>query len=248
MAGGAALGLEAPPWIVGHRGAAGEAPENTLPSFLLAAQQGADMIELDVQLAADGELVVVHDWDLERLAGVPLVVEETAAAALRPHAVGAVAGAPCWIPELAEVLTALPPGLPLNLELKRRRADRARLVDAVLRAVAGRERVLVSSFDWELLRQLRRRVRELPLAPIAEREPARLLAAGRELDAATLHCHRRLATRGLAGAARRAGQPLLAYTVNQPKGARRLFGVGVAGVFTDHPGALRRGLVVGVGD
>ena len=81
MAGVAALGLEAPPWIVGHRGAAGEAPENTLPSFLLAAQQGADMIELDVQLAADGELVVVHDWDLERLAGVPLVVEETAAAA-----------------------------------------------------------------------------------------------------------------------------------------------------------------------
>jgi glycerophosphoryl diester phosphodiesterase len=230
---------------VAHRGAAGEAPENTLASFLLAAEQRADMVELDVQLAADGELVVVHDRDLRRLAGVPLVVEEVAAAALRPHAVGTVAGAPAWIPSLAEVLLALPPSLPLNLELKRWRADRDRWVDALCWTIAGRDRVLVSSFDWELLRRLRRRSPALALAPLAEREPAKLLAAGRELGATTLHCHRRLATRGLAGAARRAGRPLLAYTVNPPRSARRLFDVGVAGVFTDHPGALRRALALG---
>jgi glycerophosphoryl diester phosphodiesterase len=230
---------------VAHRGAAGEAPENTLASFLLAAEQAADMIELDVQLAGDGELVVVHDRDLRRLAGVALVVEETTAAALRRHAVGSVGGAPAWIPSLAEVLVVLPPSVPLNLELKRWRADRGRWVDALLQTIAGRDRLLVSSFDWELLQWLRRRAPALPLAPLAEREPAKLLAAGRELGAATLHCHRRLATRGLAGSARRAGRSLLAYTVNQPRAARRLFDVGVAGVFTDHPGALRRALALG---
>jgi glycerophosphoryl diester phosphodiesterase len=243
----AALGLPPPPWIVGHRGAAGEAPENTLPSLLLAVEQGADMVEVDVQLTADGELVAVHDWDLTRLAGVPLVVEEATVSALRPHPVGKLGGAPCWIPRLAEILGALPPAMPLDLELKRRRADRERLAEALLATLAaagGRHRLLVSSFDWHLLATLRRRAPALALAPIADRHPERLLAAGRELGAATLHCHRRLATRALAGTARRARRPLLAYTVNEPRAARRLFAVGVTGIFTDHPGALRRALLL----
>jgi glycerophosphoryl diester phosphodiesterase len=69
--------LPAPPWIIGHRGAAGERIENTLASFRLAIEQGADWLELDVQFAADGELVVVHDWDLRRLAGSALLIERS---------------------------------------------------------------------------------------------------------------------------------------------------------------------------
>jgi glycerophosphoryl diester phosphodiesterase len=203
------------------------------------------MLELDLQLTVDGVLVVVHDWDLMRLAGVPLVVEESGSAALRALAVGFLAGVPCWLPRLDEVLAALPAALPLNLELKRRRASRERLSAALLPAIAasgGRERLLVSSFDWPLLALLRARAADLPLAPLAESDPKALLAAGRELAAASLHCHRGLATRTLVAAARRDGRPLLAYTVDEPKVARRLFAVGVAGVFTDRPGFLRRGL------
>lgn len=54
------------PWIIGHRGASGEAPENTLPAFRLALEQGADLIETDVHLTADGALVAIHDHTLDR--------------------------------------------------------------------------------------------------------------------------------------------------------------------------------------
>ena len=50
-----------------HRGASGYAPENTLEAFLLAAEQGADGVELDVQLTKDGEMVVVHDEEIDRV-------------------------------------------------------------------------------------------------------------------------------------------------------------------------------------
>lgn len=62
------MNLPPSPWIIGHRGASGESPENTLESFQLAVTQGACMIEMDLQLTADGHIVVVHDWTLERLA------------------------------------------------------------------------------------------------------------------------------------------------------------------------------------
>ena len=54
------------PWVIGHRGASGEAPENTLPAFRLALEQGADLIETDVHLTADGVPVIIHDHSLDR--------------------------------------------------------------------------------------------------------------------------------------------------------------------------------------
>src|SRR5690242_17990088 len=54
------------PYIIGHRGASGEAPENTMSAFALALSQGADLIELDVQMTADGVLVVIHDFAVDR--------------------------------------------------------------------------------------------------------------------------------------------------------------------------------------
>src|SRR5690606_31538793 len=70
-------GLPPPPWMLGHRGAPAEATENSVASLLAAAAAGADAIECDVQLTADGEPVVFHDWTLERLAAEPAVVEAT---------------------------------------------------------------------------------------------------------------------------------------------------------------------------
>lgn len=240
------LGLPAPPWIVGHRGAAGEAPENTLESFARAVEQGASMIELDVQLTADGHAVVVHDWTLRRLAGSRLRVETATLDRLRSRNVGRYLrpdGPPAILPTLAEVLAALPPALPLNLELKRTLASRAALVEATLARVGGRGGVLVSGFDWEMLRLCRERSAGLALAPLTEEDDVEaLLAVADELGAVSLHCHHRIADRDLVRRAAAAGRPVLAYTVNRAELARRLLGRGVAGVFTDFPGQLRREL------
>lgn len=236
------LALPPPPWIVGHRGVRAEITENTVAGFRAAAAQGADMVEMDVQLTADGIPVAFHDWDLERLAGRSEVVERTSSAALaavRVHDPEAADGERHPIPRLAEALDALPPDLPVNLELKRRQAEPTAFVGALEPWLERPGGMLVSSFDWELLAELKTRHPQLPLAPLARRDAGALLAAGERLAAFSLHCRESLASRRLARAAAAAGRPLLAYTVNDAARARRLLAMGLAGLFTDRPGALR---------
>ncbi len=234
------LDLPSPPWIVGHRGAAGEAVENTLPSFRRAVADGADMVELDVQLTADGELVVLHDWDLARLAGTPWQVEETRwedLATLQLRGRGGEGGGS--VARLADVLDALPPAFPLDVEIKRRRAERGALCEAVLAATAGRRNLLLSSFDHELLREVRRRAPGAAVAPLASEHALEALATAQRLGAVSLHVATRLADRALLAAAQAAALPVLAFTVDDAATARALFALGVAGVFTDFPGRLR---------
>lgn len=235
-----AVGLGAPPWILGHRGAPVAETENTVASVRRAVALGVDAVEIDVQLTADGEPAVVHDWSLERLAGSPLVVEravwrELARVAVRDSRLDATERP---IPRLADVLNAVPRELPVNVELKRREADPGRLADAMLAHLAGRSRVWVSSFDWELLALLRRRDPELPLAPLASRRRRRFEAVAAELDAVALHCATRVVSRALLTRALKVGHPLLVYTVNDPPQASELIARGVAGLFTDDPATL----------
>lgn len=237
------LGLPAPPWIVGHRGAAGEALENTLASFTLAVAERADMIELDLQRTADGRLVAFHDWDLSRLGGAAITIEEASWGRLREVELRPFPGEPAArMPELREVLATLPTTLPVNLELKRRLAGREALAAAVVDEIGERPNVLLSSFDWELLAELRRRAPQAALAPIADSAPLGALAAAKALGAAALHVARRLVRPALVRAAGEARLPILAYTVNRVGPAQKLLRGGVSGVFTDFPGRLRRQL------
>ncbi len=234
--------LSPAPWIVGHRGAAGEEIENTLKSVLLAIEQRADLVEIDVQLTADGDLVVFHDWTLERLAGRPETVEQMPLDRLRGVRLLGTHGNGGRIASLDEILTAVPDGVALNLEIKRRGADRQLLASRLLRGIAGRPGVLVSSFDWELLTILRSLDADLPLAPLGKKNRSALARAGKRLGAVSLHAHRRISTAYLMRLAKRDRRPVLAYTVNEPEEARELLALGVAGLFTDFPGRLRRSL------
>lgn len=220
-----------PPWIIGHRGVAAEALENSLPSLQLAVAQHADMIELDVQLTADGELVVFHDWDLERLAGRPEVIEETTRARLVELF--------DEISTLPGVLEALPADMPLNVELKRQSAEPEAFARSLASALGDRPRILISSFDLRLLEVVHSGLPDRRLAPLGDDSPGELLAAALRLSAWSVNCHHSLADRELVD---RAARPVLAYTVNDVDQARELFDQGVAGVFTDSPGRLRREL------
>jgi glycerophosphoryl diester phosphodiesterase len=234
--------------VVAHRGASADRLENTIDACLLAVAAGAPMLEIDVQLAADGELVVFHDWTLERLAGDGRAVESLTSNELRAIELALVPrgdDAPTLrghAPTFAALLASLPVDLPLDVEVKRRHADRGRIADAVARAIGRRENALVSSFDWEQLATLRELCPDQALAPIADRDTAALLAAGERLGAWSVHAHRRLVTPELVAAAAEAGRPLLVYTVNEVEEARALFARGVAGVFTDHAARLLHGI------
>ncbi len=230
------LELPSAPWIVGHRGAAGEICENTLASFRRALEAGVDMIELDIQMTQDGELVCFHDWTLARLGGRADAVEESSS-----DLVTRITIAPdgSRIPLLRDALEVIPASVPLNVELKRRRAPPVKLVRRVLDQLDGRGQILVSSFDWKFLETLRKLAPDLPLAPIERHQPGKLLAAGKALGAFSLHCHRRLVTRHFIERAAAEGfDRVLAYTVNEPRQAEQLIEDGVSGFFTDMPTKL----------
>jgi glycerophosphoryl diester phosphodiesterase len=224
--------------VIGHRGDSAAALENTLESCRRAAAAGVAMVEVDVQLSSDGELVVFHDHDLRRLAGDPGVVEDLPARELLGRPLSLRRGGRLLtgaLPSLGELLQGLPPALPVNLELKRRAASRTAIVERLAELAPPGRQLLVSSFDWELLALARRRLPSLALAPLASRAASPLLAAAAELEAWGLCCATRVAAEVLAATPAR---PVLVYTVDRIRDARRWRELGASGWFTDRPARL----------
>lgn len=231
------LSLPERPWIVAHRGASEVLAENTLAAFERGVAEGCHMVELDLQMTLDEELVAVHDFEVE-VGGRMVRPEGVEVGTLREEGPGPEAGRETPFPTLEEVLEALSEQVPLNLELKRETADPGRWADVLSETLGGRGNVLLSSFDWALLEEVRRAFPGTPVSPIGSRKPHDLLRAAERLDAWGVHCHRRLAFSDFVDAASASRWPVLVYTVNEAASARQLFERGVAGVFTDAPGRM----------
>lgn len=155
-----------------HRGALLEQVENTLPAFTRALELGADGVELDVRLSADGEVVVFHDEDLSRLAGRPDRIASLTWAQL--SAARLVRGA--RIPRLSDLLAVWPADKWLDVELK---PGGERLSQATVAALAGRENTFLSSFDPRMLAHARASGWPHEMALLLERQsPAFLHAEG----------------------------------------------------------------------
>jgi glycerophosphoryl diester phosphodiesterase len=240
---------EGRPLVLGHRGASGEAPENTLAAFRLAMTQGADGVELDVRRCATGEVVVIHDEDLARVGGVPLRVEASPLAALRELDVGAWKG-PRFrgerIPLLAEAFEALP-GAVVNVELKGAGRDLSlahAAAEVIWRANAG-GRVVVSSFDWRLLAAYRLASPEVPAGLLFEASHAwrlRTWLGIRAVRPAAVHPDVALATDERVRRWSARGLAVNVWTVDDAGEAARLARAGAAAVITNVPGRIRAAL------
>jgi len=227
-------------FLYAHRGASAEAPENTLAAFRRAVAAGADGIELDVHLCADGVPVVIHDETLERTTdGAGAVAAQPLAALARLDAGGWFA--PQFygekLPTLAATLHLLAGRLRLNLEVKDARAGGAVL--ELLRHFPQAEAV-VSSFDHRLLAHLRHLAPDLPLAVLLDSgDWHRALARAAALRACAFHPQVDLVSRPLLAACRRLDLPVYVWTVDDPGLARSLARSGVAGLFTNDPAGMR---------
>jgi glycerophosphoryl diester phosphodiesterase len=226
--------------VIGHRGASAHAPENSLTSFALAAELGADAIELDIRLTADGWPIVMHDATVDRTTGGHGAVAGLTLAQVRELATAD--GRP--VPTLDEVFEAFGPALLYNLELKGQGLFGRDLATAVADRIEGHQlasRVLVSSFNPLLLRRGRRHfARSTPLALIKGHRragPADLLFSGPAENP-----DYRLVDEKYMARARRRGQRVFAWTVDQAAEARRLARLGVHGLITNHPAAIISGL------
>ena len=238
------------PVVLAHRGASAEAPENTAAAFRLALERGADGVELDVWRCATGEVVVVHDEDLERLAGQPVSVRRAPWSTLRGLDVGS------WFQPrfagerlltLPEALECLGPAALVNVELKGERLGDPGLPAAVakiLGAAPSPERFVVSSFNPALLWRFAAAVRGLsparrPASALlfepGQAWPFRHAAAASWLRPSALHpavelCRVRELRRW-----RAAGYDVTAWTVDDPAVALALWEARVTGVITNRP-------------
>jgi len=229
--------MPAPPILVhGHRGARAVLPENTLPAFAYAIAVGADFLEMDVAVTRDDVVVVSHDPRLK-----------SARVALRQLTLAEIAHS-TTIPTLDQVLD-LGAGGPVqfNIEIKSfpKRPALApppeRFAELVLQAVRRRqleERVMVQSFDFRVLRAMRKLAPEIRLAALYVGPPRSLLAIARAAGTSIVAPHRALVTRARVRAAHAAGIAVVPWTANRPAAWNRLIAAQVDGIITDDPAAL----------
>ena len=151
--------------VFAHRGASGYAPENTLEAFALAIRQGADGIELDVQLSSDGIPVVIHDETIDRVTDKTGYVKDYTLQELKELTVlkdRFPAYNQSKIPTLKEVLEAVKPsGIQVNIELKTGiywYPDIEKKVAEIVEETGMKDRIVYSSFNHYSVQRLRRRI------------------------------------------------------------------------------------------
>ena len=220
--------------IIGHRGAAGVFPENTLAGFAGAIELGVDGVELDVRMA-ESEIVVIHDERVDRTTNGTGTVSGLGFAELRRLD----AGNGQRIPTLAEVLALIPAHVMVNIELKG--AATALPVAGIVGDLAvdgqtkGLPALLVSSFDHDELRRFHEVCPGVPCAPLAGRWSDSLESVAGVLDAWSVNLSLRAVTEARVRAVRSWGRRCLVFTVNDPHRVQELTAMGVSGVFTDYP-------------
>lgn len=223
-----------PFYIIGHRGAPALAPENTIPSFTRAIEEGVNGIELDVH-KVDQHLVVIHDESVDRTSNGKGVLQEFSFEALRKLDFGEGA----TIPTLVEVIETVPTSILINVELK---GHHTGTVVAQLLPNYPTHRFLVSSFDRRELVLFTEKFgtqSNTEVALLGVRLTVKLMEEAEQLDVKTLNVSNKFLKAKQLSLALQNGFRIYVYAVNEVTRARHLRDVGVFGVFTDDPATLK---------
>lgn len=232
------------PLVIAHRGASADAPENTIAAFELALHRGADGIQLDVHLSRDDQLVVIHDFTLERTTDGAGPVRGLTVRELKRLDAGGWRGRPFVgqrVQTLQEVLERFRDRTRFWIELKGGPELYAGIEEQVVSMIEIYdvvERCLVQSFDRGSLAHIHGMNRDVKLGVLAGREPIEPLLAVPGAAQAVCPAYDLLDREAVAGI-RAAGLECYVWTVNEPAQVDRLIGWGVSGIITDQPGLLR---------
>ena len=242
--------------IIAHRGASFDAPENTLAAMNLAWEQNADAIELDLWLSKDGRLVVFHDADAKRIAGVPRKIADLTWAEVQQLDAGSWKNAQFKgerIPTLESILLTIPKGRRAVLEIK----CGPEIVPELKRVLAASKRspreLAIISFNFESLKASRERFPEIEhyflhsykkdpaTGKFPELKPLIARAQAARFHGLNLHFDWPVDDR-FVREVKSAGLKMLVWTVNDAAVAKRLASAGVDAITTDRPGWLREQL------
>lgn len=235
------------PRVIGHRGAAGHAPENTLAGFRRAAMFGIRWVEFDVALTRDNEPVLLHDETVDRTTDGKGRLAAMTLGALQQLDAGSWKSAEFAgerVPTLTEAFDMLHElGLGANIEIKPTKGREAETGAVVAQQVAATwpaslPRPLLSSFKPEALAAARDAAPQLARGYLTNRLTRGWQKEAGALGCVSMHLSQRTLSRETAAEVRQAGYRLLSYTVNEAARARLLFDWGVEAVFTDYPDRL----------
>lgn len=248
-----------PPRVYGHRGAAGVAPENTLPSFALAIALGATHLELDVHATRDGEIVVLHDPLLDRTTDAVGPVRERTWAEVAALDAGwhfshdgrtfPYRGQGVRVPRLAEVLAAFP-GQRFNIEIKQGDPPIVDATLALLAAAGALERTLLAAEHDDIMAAIRAAGGERVATGMSVGDVLAFLdrllrddwdgyrPPGRALQVPPAHAGVEIVTAASVAAAHRAGLEMHVWTINERAEIDRLLDLGVDGIMSDLPGLV----------
>lgn len=244
----------AEPFLVAHRGASHDAPENTLPAFKLAWEQGADAIEGDFHLTKDGKIVCTHDYDTKRVSGTKKIVKNSTLAELQALDAGA------WFkpefkgthfPTLLDVTATIPAGKKIYIEVKCGPEILPAMLEDLAESGLAAEQIVVISFNAPVIRELeklRPEFRTCWLSSFEKKSPLDpssddVLKTVREIkaDGFSSKADSRLDS-DFINKIRDAGIEYHCWTVDSPETADRFLKLGAMSITTNRPEFLRQSL------
>lgn len=238
--------------VLGHRGAAGNAPENTLLAFIKGAELGVDGFEFDVQLTRDGEIVICHDERLDRTSDGQGWLKDYSLRELKTFNFGVRFGVYAPIPTLKELLELVLEVQPrkndgkafvLNVEMKSGLISYPGLGDKVVECLGQYgmlAQTIISSFDHTPLLELSRHFPGVETGVLYAGGLLRPWEYAGQLGAKHLHPHLAFVDQNLVREAHRRGLGVNVWTVNEPWEIERVRKAGVDRVITDFPERFNR--------
>ncbi|WP_291789547.1 glycerophosphodiester phosphodiesterase [Maribacter sp.] len=222
------------PLVIGHRGAMGHETENTLASMQKAIDLGVDMIEIDVFKVKSGEIVVFHDKTLDRLTNAPGNIEDYYIIDLNK----VIVEGGHKIPMLQDVLNLIDNKVALNIELKG--AGTADKVNFIMNYYIEKknwspENFIISSFNWDELREMRKHNPNVAIAVLAGEKPLDAIPVAKELNAVAINPSFKTLDLDIANEIRDAGFKIYTWTVNEPSDIDAMKRIGVDGIITNFP-------------
>lgn len=227
--------------VIAHRGAAGARPENTLSAVEKAIEDGADWVEIDVQETADGEVVVIHDSDFMKIAGVDLKVWDATMAELAEIDIGSwfePSYADQRAPTLREVLNAARDRAGVLIELKYYGHDQMleQRVAEIVTETGMDDQVMVMSLKLPGVQKMQALRPDWPAGLLASASLGRVW----DLDLDFLAMNQAAASPHLVRKLRAQGKPLYVWTVDDALSMSAMISLGVSGLITNEPALARQ--------
>ena len=221
---------------IGHRGAKGYAPENTLMAFQKAIEMGIDGIELDVHLSLDGKIMVIHDPTIDTTTNGKGVVNKLSLQEIKSFQINETPDAK--IPTLEEVFDLVNQQCFINIELKS--YETAEVVVELIEKYVSEKNwnysdFLVSSFDWNALQQVCFLNDKIPVGVLTATDLALAIAFAKFIKAKSIHPYFHLLTKENTVLMQEKGFEIFAWTVNEVEDIHMMKLLNIHGIITDFP-------------